>query len=285
MPALALRSLPVRADTPLAGTHALSTTAGNRLMLPIEINGKAVEALLDSAAEATLIDRRFAASAGLARGEAVAARGSGAAEVDAEFVHGVTIDAIGLRLQDRTVAVLDLADVGTRLLGHPLHVILGRDLFDAARLTIDIAGRTIGLADPEVTPPGVGLPLTTQHGIETFPARVEGGSPVHAAFDLGNGSNVLLGADYVQRADLLAHGRKIEHERGGGLGGEVERQVIVLDSIEIAGETFRDVPASIEDNASATDLNIGISILKHFLITTDFPQHRLWLARRDRDTD
>ena len=32
--------------------------------------------------------------------------------------------------------------------------------------------------------------------------------------------------------------------------------------------------------ANAADLNVGTAILKHFLITTDFPNHALWLEAR-----
>ncbi|HSN72364.1 MAG TPA: aspartyl protease family protein, partial [Steroidobacteraceae bacterium] len=190
-------------------------------------------------------------------------------------------EAAGLRLADQTVAVLDLSDVAARLLGHPLPAILGREIFDAARLQIDIAGGTVAVVTEDTEPPGQRLPLTTEHGIETFPVRVEGHAPVQAAFDLGNGSNVLIGADYARRAGLLDDQRAVTRERGGGIGGETERAVIRLAEIEVAGRTFRDVPASIEESESANDLNVGIAVLEHFLITTDFRERSLWLLPRN----
>jgi hypothetical protein len=47
----------------------------------------------------------------------------------------VRLEALGLSLRDQTVAVTDLTDVGQRLLGHRIDVILGREIFDAARLS------------------------------------------------------------------------------------------------------------------------------------------------------
>jgi hypothetical protein len=52
-----------------------------------------------------------------------------------------------------------------------------------------------------------------------------------------------------------------------------------LPRLVVAGRTFRDVPAAIDDQPTASELNIGTSILNDFLITTDFQQHNIWLAR------
>ena len=46
---------------------------------------------------------------------------------------------LGLTLTAQTVATADLGDVGRRLLGRPLEVILGRELFDAARPTSSVS--------------------------------------------------------------------------------------------------------------------------------------------------
>jgi len=257
----------------------LRTTRGGRLMLDIEVNGASVEALLDSGAEMTLLNRAFAEQLDLVATSTETARGSGKGVLEAGIVEGVTLEAAGLVLEDQTVAVIDLTDVATRLLGHPLHAILGRELFDAARLQIDIEGGTLAVVSSSAEPRGTGLPLTSEHGIETFPVRVEGGPPVQAALDLGNGSNVLIGAAYARRAGLL-DGRPATRERGGGLGGETEREVIRLKSLEVAGRTFHDVPASIDDQSSATDVNVGVSILRHFVITTDFDARSVWLEPR-----
>ena len=51
-------------------------------------------------------------------------------------------------------------------------------------------------------------------------------------------------------------------------------------SLTVAGRTFRNVPAAIDDQPNANDLNVGTSILKEFLIVTDFKQRAVWLAPR-----
>jgi|CXWL01.1.fsa_nt_gi predicted aspartyl protease len=259
-----------------ASVYPLKLTRGDRLLLATQVNGHAVEALLDSAAEASVLDREFARKIGLTGSGVATAKGSGEKTVEVPLAQGVTLGAAGLTLRDQTVAIADLSDVGQRLLGHPLDMILGRELFDAARLRIDIDRRELEVMEDRAEPGGIRLELKTVNGIEVFPVLVEG-EPVLAAFDLGNGSNVFVSGDYAKRRGLLTDGRTVSQETGGGLGGETQRSVISLKSLEVAGLTLADVPASIDEGDSATDLNVGISVLRRFVITTDFSAHALWL--------
>jgi hypothetical protein len=281
IPLLALLGFtgPAAADT--GQSFALTLTRGSRLMLDAKVNGHPVRALLDSAAEATLVDKGFAQRLKLNGGEVVSGQGSGQKSFDAALISGVTLEALGLSLPNQTIAVTDLKDVGRRLLGHPIDVILGREIFDAARLAIDIDGHRIAVVPQDSKPRGVRLELVTEHGVETIPVGVESGVPVRATFDLGNGSRVLVGAGLAARLRLLTDGRSVKTARGGGLGGEAERQIFALRSLEVAGKRFDEVTAAIDATASASDLNIGVSVLRHFWITTDFAHHAVWLAPRD----
>jgi predicted aspartyl protease len=261
-------------------SYVLTLTRGSRLVIDAKINGQPVRALLDSAAEATLLDRNFARTLNLGGGKSVVGQGSGQGTFDAALIDGVKLEALGLSIPDQTVAVADLQDVGERLLSGPLDVILGREIFDAARLAIDIEGRRIEVVSRDAAPRGVRLDLVTEHGVETIPVLVESGAPLRATFDLGNGSRVLIGGALAARAHLL-DGRPVSSERGGGLGGEVNRHIIVLSSLEIAGRRFKDVAAAIDPQPSASDVNVGVSILRRFWITTDFARHAVWLAPRD----
>ena len=159
-------------------------------------------------------------------------------------------------------------------------MILGREIFDAARLQIDILGQRVTVLAADTAPPGVRLQLHREHGVETIPVRIEGHGPLRATFDLGNGSEVLVGRGLAAKLRLLSDGRSVRTESGGGLGGEITRQVVTLRSLEVGGSIFRDVSAAVDTQPSASDLNVGVSILKNFLITTDFSAHTVWLERR-----
>jgi predicted aspartyl protease len=263
-----------------ARTYEVSLTRGSRLLVQAQVNGHPVEALLDSAAESTLIDRQFARTLKLASDDTVSGQGSGGSSFEASLVKGVRLQVFGVSLENQTIAVTDLKDVGQRLLGRRIDVILGREIFDAARLEIDVEGRRITVLPGGSNPAGSRLELTTEHGVETIPVSVEQAGPVRATFDLGNGSQVLIGKQLVERLHLLSDGHVVSASRGGGLGGETERQVIVLHSLEVAGRRFENVPAAIDPQPSASDLNVGVDILRHFVITTDFAAHAVWLQPR-----
>ena len=63
---------------------------------------------------------------------------------------------------------------------------------------------------------------------------------------------------------------------GGGLGGAKARKRIVLKSVTVAGATFRGVEADIDEDADH-DANLGVGLLQHFKIATDFAGKRIWL--------
>jgi hypothetical protein len=260
--------------------YPLTLVHGSRLTIAARINGQPVTALLDSAAETTIIDGEWARRLNLKSGQGVSGQGSGNASFDANLVNGVTLEAVGLRLQNQTVAVTDLSDVGRRLLQRRIVAILGREIFDAARLSIDIEGGRISVVGRDREPRGTRLDLVTEHGLETIPVRVESSDPVRATFDLGNGAHVLISSALAERMRFLSDGRTVGAELGGGLGGEIKRQVFQLRTLEIAGSQFTNVEAAVDPKPSASDVNIGVSVLRHFRITTDFANHAVWLDPR-----
>ena len=249
----------------------------NRPFVSATVNGRPVTALLDSAAEMTIIDDDAAVRLGLLPTGSATAHGSGAAPMRARFAEHVAVEAVGVSLELRA-GILDLGEVSARLLGRPVEMLLGRDLFDNARLRIDYAAGTIERFDG--APRGVRLPLGAHRGIPTIPAAVEGHAPVQTVLDTGNGSDVLIGRAYAARIGLTAPGRIVERSRGGGLGGARTRDIVVLRRFTIAGRTFTNVRAAIDPGATASDLNIGTSILRHFILTTDFAGRQVWLEPR-----
>ncbi len=252
--------------------------AGDRLYVPAIINGVAVEALLDSAAETSIVDAAFAARLGLRGGEAATARGTGAATAAATLVRGVVIDVAGLRLRPAAVAVIDLADIARRLAHGPLMLVLGRELFDAGRLAIDIDAATLTVIPGGRDAPGVRLPLTPRRGIETVPVTIEGVSG-NADFDLGNGGTVLIGAGFAARHGLL-DGRATGVIPGGGIGGATTQTTFTLRSFAIAGARFADLPVAVDASPTASDANVGVRLLRRFGIVTDFAARSVWLDDR-----
>jgi predicted aspartyl protease len=244
---------------------------GNRLYVPATVNGHQVEALLDSAAEISIADVAAASGLGLGQGTDVTARGSGG-EQQARVVPEANVEALGVTLKGVPLAIIDLSDVGARLLGRRIDFILGRDFFDTARLAIDISGGSIAAVSGPEKPPGVELTLTEHDGIVAIPVEFAG-KTVQADFDLGNGTGVLISRPQAQRAGLKVVGI----EPAGGIGGAAAREVVFLPSLAIAGKRFSHVRAHIDPQDNAGDLNISVSQLRQFRIVTDFAAKKVWL--------
>lgn len=242
-----------------------------RLFISATINRVSTEALLDSGAEATLVDPVLAAKAKLPEGKAQVIKGSGGA-AHAHIVEGVTVGALGMELHPDAVVVLDMTDLSKRLIKRPTHAIVGRELFDSARLAINISAGEISTVSRDVEPRGEKLPLTGHAGIEGIPVKANG-ALAQAEFDLGNGSDVLISREMVKKLGLKIIGKK----SGGGIGGALNRDAVRLNSLEVAGKTFHNVTATIDDQPSHNDLNVGTEILKNFAITTDFKDRAVWL--------
>ena len=87
--ALLVTALTSAAAPAADNSYPLTLTKGSRLMISARINGHPVQALLDSAAEMTLIDPDFARALKLSAGTSVTGQGSGAENFEAKMVEGV----------------------------------------------------------------------------------------------------------------------------------------------------------------------------------------------------
>ncbi|MDG2521760.1 aspartyl protease family protein [Caulobacter segnis] len=259
---------------------------GSRIYIPATINGAQTHVLLDSGAEATVLDKAFAESIGLKASAIVPAAGTGGRDV-AELASGVTIRIGDMTLRDITVALMDLKPIAD-MIGRPLPVILGKEVFNELVVDLDFASKTIAFQDPaKFTPkPGaVPVPVTSTGGIHAIPASLEGGEPVLFDFDLGNGGPLLVFPGYWKPRGMLAD-RPTSKSLSGAIGGLKTRSVATVKTLTLAGVTFRDIPAVFGDedgsalDATHTQGNIGMPILNRFDLTTDYPRNRLLLKPR-----
>lgn len=263
--------------TPVLACPTQLRVQGDRLFITVRINGNQTEALLDSAAEMTFIDARYARRIGLTTAGSEIVKGTGGTD-EVSFAGDVDINAVGVDLDDLTVAVMDLTDVSERLLGRPVNAIVGRELFDAGRFFLDIEESKFCIADAHSDPEGVRLPLVEHNGIMQVPVTIENLEPAGADFDLGNGSEVLIGRTYAMQNGLLDPTRIVGARDGGGIGGAVSRELIKLEFIALAGVSFPAMIAAVDSTDGAPAANVGVSILRKFAMTIDFPAHQVWLT-------
>lgn len=262
----------------LLGSLALSGSAAaeplivdnGRLFITARINGVETEALLDSGAEATLVDPILAKAAKFAPGRPVRMKGSGG-EQNVSVVSNVRIEALGQTIASTDVVVMDMTDLNTRLIKRPTRAIVGREVFDAAPIRIDLAKGDVRAIGAGETPGGTKLPLTTQGGIETVPVNL-GKTKAQAVLDFGNGTGVMIGKELASHMGF----KSVAKMKGGGIGGEIERDVVLLPELTLAGRTFNNVEASVDETSSRAELNVGTPILKNFVVTADFKGRAAW---------
>lgn len=265
---------------------AFELYAGTRIIIPAAVNGAATPVMLDSGAEATVLDKAYAESLGIKPTAIVDAVGTGGRDI-AELASGVTIRVGAVELRNMTVALLDLKPIAAAI-GRPLPVVLGKEVLNALTVQLDFAGRTITFHDPARYQPAAGavaVPVTNVSGLHAIPASIEGGKPVLMDFDLGNGQPLLVFPTYWKPQGMLAD-RPTSKGLSGAVGGMRTRNVATVKSLTIAGVTLRDIPAVFGDednsafNVGHTAGNIGMPILGRFEVTTDYSRNRLLLRPR-----
>lgn len=277
---LATPALASQAPQPAQATVAHSThfdfLQERQVLFPMRINGRLVEAWLDSGASSTVVDARVAASLGLPLGEVVRAQGV-AGRVDGVRLARADLQLGDLALPGRHVAVMDLG-VLAEVVPRPVQVILGRDVFDSAVLDIDFRTQEISfLARHDFRPPPVdALPLTTAGNLRAFPIRISG-VDTQAILDLGNSGALLIDRDFADQARLLV-GRPVSTQLSVGVDGPRESVVTSVDNVEVGGVRFDGVPTVATVGLVArAPANVGLALLSRFHVTVDFAGDRLWL--------
>ena len=256
---------------------------GRRIFIPAKVNGHDIVVLLDSGAQASVIDKGVAQSIGLKpKGEANL-QGSGGDET-AAIVDGVTVEVGALKLSNLTAISIDLQSHAGDL-GHSLPFVLGDELFRELAVDIDFANRRIAFRDPaRITRPqgAVELPLVAPVGLRTIPVSVDGASPVQFQFDLGSSSPLMVFPPYA-KAHGLPDGRTSQRFSGGA-GGMHPETIASLGKVEIGGFTFTDVPTLFPPdtisivNSDLISGNAGLPIFSRFHLVIDYSHDRIWMT-------
>lgn len=253
-----------------------------RIFISVTVGGRAVDAMLDSGAEVTVVDRAFAEEIGLVAQGGVTAVGTGGSET-VSIAPGFDVRLGGAELKGVTVAIMDLSPI-SQALGRRTPVLLGKEMMNQAITDIDFAARRIRLVAPEAfaPPPGaVDLPLTPVKGLRALPVVIEGGPTVMAMFDLGNGSPLALFPGYAAEARVL-EGRRASAVMAGGVGGAAPSALFNLNRLSIGGHVFENVPTTLRpaDGVWAREdaaANVGLPIFSRFRLMIDFGGDRLFL--------
>ena len=256
----------------------------SQIFIPATVNGRAVNLILDSGADITVVDKTLATSMGLELSAAAPVTGTGG-ESTMQLVPDLEVRIGALGLHHVTAGVIDLSTMAGQL-GHALPLILGKEVFNQLILDIDFPHRRIAFSEPArfATPPGaVRVPLARHGDNRSVPVSVEGRLPVAFDFDLGSNSPLIVYSSYRDSTHLL-DGRRQSLGLSAGVGGMIKPRCATLSYITLAGTRLASVPADFPDaaegtlNSDRTAGNIGLPVFSRFRLISDYPHDQLWLV-------
>ncbi len=283
-PTDAVRRVAIREGAASTGWIDFDFFRDERLFLPGTVNGHETSIVLDSGADATVLDQAFADEIGLSGSGELAAGGTGG-RTTVQLATGVDIRIGELELNDLTVAILDLEGVAARAVGRPIPVILGKEIFNETVVDIDYPERRIAFHDParwRYEGDGGRVALREQDGDRNVAIAVEGLPPISVGFDIGQGSALTLYEAYTTEQSLL-DGRRSSTRRGGGVGGAVIGTVATLEKVEFGGVEFSAVPTGFAIDAEGSfdtareQGNLGTAIFRRFHMIVDYNNDALYL--------
>jgi hypothetical protein len=244
----------------------------------LKIRGREYRFLLDSGAQAVVLDAHVAKEAGLTpQGQLEVAGaqrtgGLGVAALD-------SIEIGGVLLPVQMVTILDLRGVT----GAPaIDGILGYPFFAAAEIRIDPDSQTMTFAKPGTLPvAGTPFDVDTDRELVELQASVNG-TGGRFVMDTGNGNELLVYAPFIR-----AHAGLIEYAGGRfannmGVGGSASAVGAVVSELDIGPFRFFNNYANImlgtqgafADRFAAG--NIGLGVLKNFVLTFDLANAKLY---------
>lgn len=256
---------------------------------PVEIAGRRFWFLLDSGSQGIIVDAAVADALGLHGRGSLSAVGAGVvgglavARVAALSVGGAT-------LRDVTVGILDLSQAtGGALVADG---VLGFPFFDAAVLRFDPRAATLEIASPtdaDLTADGERLTVQLDRRVPVVEAGFAGGGTAPFVIDTGSSAELLLYPDFVRRHPGIAP-LDLEQHRGVGIGGQVSMRSATVPQLTLGSVALYNVRAGLvlASRGAFSDRfdagNIGLGILRNFVITFDEPAGALYLLR-GRDFD
>ncbi len=264
----------------------------NHIYIPVVVNGKERIWVLDSGAEMTCIEKKFAEELGLEIKGEITGRGAGNT-VDISFT---TVPPLSIGdkifLQEQSVAVIDLYWFFMEHIGIEVAGILGYDFLSRVVTKVDYANELLSFYDPKTfTYSGSGVvldaPVTQGHSFEV-PLVVDGTMKGNYFLDLGAGG-MSFHYPYAKANGLMERGGV--EALGYGAGGSFKEKTLKIKTVEVAGMTVKDVlfrvPAGELQGSFAeatVDGNMGNTLFRHFVLYLDYLRGQLiWEKGGDFD--
>ncbi|MFL9841278.1 aspartyl protease family protein [Sphingomonas sp. ST-64] len=256
-------------------------TPGNQIRFRTLLNGRWVDAMLDTGVTDSAISARFAREAGLkplVKGRADAIGGSVA-------LSWTGIDRVEVGGLVRTGGRVAIIDADPRVTGAALvDLFVGSDLLSAHALEIDYDAQRFRLLPSGRMPfRGATVPLRLAERTGLYLSELDFGGRAHrpVIVDTGDGSMVTL-TRAAWRASA-APATRTTSAIAYGLGGTVESEVTIVPTLRIAGLVAREVELRVEPDTGfsarkGTAGRIGGGLLRRHRVLLDPGAGRMVLA-------
>jgi hypothetical protein len=175
--------------------------------------------------------------------------------------------------------------VGT-MLGRPMPVILGKEVFHETVVDIDYPNARIAFHARDgfaYHGPGHEVKLLPgEDGHRRVEFTVDGKATGRATVDTGSGGTIQIFKKFTDAHGLL-EGRPSSQSQGGGVGGKITSSIATLDSLTFAGYRLEHVPASFTTDSKSTfdakdfDGNLGAGVFARFRMIFDYARETLWV--------
>lgn len=218
-------------------------------IVPVRLADRLVNALIDSGAQYSVIDRAFFEGLADVLGPApmfdipMVAYGVGGRP---QMGRGVRLDLglEGLQLQGLRCAMLNLGPIAD-VQGLSAPLILGQDVLRHLVLEVDAERRSVRLGERHGAVEGDlrRLAVRRKGTALLVPVEIEGRA-LEAVVDTGASSVLSLSRSSAEQAGLM-DGRPAETGESLVLGGRIEARVVTATHVTAAGRDFRDVPVAV----------------------------------------
>lgn len=264
-----------------SGWLAFSADQPRLVIVPVQINGRAVHALLDSGAQSSVIDRDLARRLDLSLSPiapVVAFGVSGQAQVGRSASADVSIGALSFK--GLTGAVLDIGSIASAS-GRKFELVLGQDVFRTVIADVDFLQGRVALHDPAryaLPLEAVEEPARLGRGELLVPIRIEG-RPIEVVLDTGASGALALSPQTAMAAGLL-DGRPVHTAPSITFGGLSHDRMVRARTVTFADHDHRDVRVHVYEPAKGAAIPAGLlgaEILERYRVILDLRRGRLFL--------
>lgn len=252
--------------------------ASRNIVVPANINGRHVPAMIDSGATHSVISQQLALDMNLPQ------TGTITTQSFTDRVSGALLSAQSLEIGGFSFSDIRFDSFDTRgiedIAGHRIPLIIGCDLLRRLVIEIDFAGSRMRFQAPRATRRWLehaSLPLLELAHRPGVSLKLEACPECHALIDLGSDAPVSMSADYA-RAHGLLDGRKGSTAIMSGIEGAIRIGVFTLDSLQVGPFRLRRVPAQVIDSWKLeNDVSLGWSLFRAFDAVLDLGAQALRL--------